>query len=101
MVTALEIKAAKAPIETSLPEVVDGGGPKPPTHEVPRLEPPARELLALTELPTLELLAPEPPAPPLAPPTGAGPVTPDVAVVTVGGTIDTIYYMDRKQEVGI
>ena len=85
-VTALEIKAAKAPIETSLPEVVDGGGPKPPTREVPRPELPARELLAPTELPTLELLAPEPPAPPLAPPTGAGPVTPDIAVVTVGGT---------------
>ena len=80
------LKKGKAPIETSPPEVVDGGGPKPPTRQLPRPEPPARELLAPTELPTLELLVPEPPAPPLAPPTGAGPVTPDVAVVTVGGT---------------
>ena len=85
-VTALEIKAAKAPIETSPPEVVDGGGPEPPALELPRPEPPARELLAPTELPTLEVLAPEPPAPPLTLPTGAAPITPDVAVMTVAGT---------------
>ena len=66
--------------------MVGGGGPTPPTRELPRPEPPAREPLAPTELTTLELLAPEPPAPPLTLPSGAGPVTPDDAVVTVGGT---------------
>ena len=64
--------------------MVDGGGPEPPARELPGLERPARELLAPTELPTLELLAPEPPAPVLS--TGAGPTTPDVAVMTVAGT---------------
>ena len=55
-VTALEIKAAKAPIDTSPPGPVDGGGPELSARELPAPEPPARELPAPPEPLTLEEL---------------------------------------------